>query len=200
MNKMQASRKLRHVTCYADTVIPSSVMTIISPGKTSRTLSNPMGPKAQSSDATHHSSPLSDFLLPRTSGLDNIHCPCCKHLLAYKSTVTLQRARPITIWSSACCNFQQSWAEVLTALKCRMDCAMSEANTCSQYLHQDGTWHDHYATEISWLLQQANSNRWLLSDVPNFACVVQCPGMLCGHSPMVVILAQKTFDRAGGSC
>lgn len=90
MNNMQASRKLRHVTCCADTVIPSSVMTIISPGKTSRTRSNPMGPKAQSSDATHHSSPLSDFLLPRTSGLDNIHCPRCKHPLAYKSTVPLQ--------------------------------------------------------------------------------------------------------------
>jgi len=44
-------------------------MTIISPGRTSLTLWNPMGPKAQSSEATHHSSPSSELLLPSTSGL-----------------------------------------------------------------------------------------------------------------------------------
>lgn len=48
---------------------PCSSITIISPGMTSRMRSKPMGPNAQSSEATHHSSPCSDVLLPSTSGL-----------------------------------------------------------------------------------------------------------------------------------
>lgn len=48
---------------------PCSSITIISPGMTSRTRSKPMGPNAQSSEATHHSSPCSDVRLPSTSGL-----------------------------------------------------------------------------------------------------------------------------------
>ena len=48
---------------------PSSVITIISPGRTSRTRWKPMGPKAQSSLATHHSLPWADLRSPSTSGL-----------------------------------------------------------------------------------------------------------------------------------
>ena len=55
---------------------PDSVTTIISPGRTSRTRSNPMGPKAQSSEATHHSSPPGPARLPSTSGLHLLHGRC----------------------------------------------------------------------------------------------------------------------------
>ena len=45
------------------------LMTTISPGETSRTRSKPLGPKAQSSEATHHSSPHRVCRFPSTSGL-----------------------------------------------------------------------------------------------------------------------------------
>jgi hypothetical protein len=46
----------------------SSVMIITSPGCTSLTLLNPIGPKAQSSDATHHSGPSGVSRVPRHNG------------------------------------------------------------------------------------------------------------------------------------
>ena len=55
-------------TCRLCTFPFSSIM-IISPGRTSRTRSKPMGPNAQSSLATHHSSPRRPGRLPSTSGL-----------------------------------------------------------------------------------------------------------------------------------